>query len=97
MTEDIYEDIDKAVKRNTTSAIYGAVGALADTQAQLITLLLERGILTSLAAQQMINELDNTEYSQPPLNDTEQVRRKIVKWTATHLQSQVDWNRAADQ
>lgn len=97
MTEDIYKSIDEAVKRNTTSAIHGAVGGLADTQAKLITLLLERGLLTSPAAQKMINELHNTTYSQPPLNDTERLRREIAKWVASHLQSQVDWNRAADR
>ena len=97
MPDYIYERIEEAVKRDTTSAIHGAVGGLADAQAKLISLLLKHGILTSLAAQQMIGELHSAEYPQPPLTSSEHVRREIVKWVAEHLQGQVEWDQAADQ
>ncbi len=86
--------IETAVKRNASDAMRGTVAAMVDTQAAMITMLLEQGSITSLAAQQMINQLRGTKYPNPPLNGAEEVRRHFVKWTADHLQERVDWDRA---
>ena len=89
--------IDTTTQRNAAAAIRGAVGAMADTQAKMITMLLQQGTITSLTAQQMINELHRTKYNNPPLNDAESVRRHVVKWIADHLQERVEWDQATDQ
>ena len=89
--------IETATQRNAAAAIRGAVGAMADTQAKMITMLLQQGNITSLVAQQMITELRQTNYDNPPLNDAESVRRHFVTWIADHLQERVEWDQAADQ
>ncbi|MDE0694448.1 MAG: hypothetical protein OXH76_01275 [Boseongicola sp.] len=71
--------LDTAVQRNVAASVRGAVGALADTQAKMIATLLEHGSITSVAAQQMITQLHNTEYSNAPQNDAEQVKRHFVR------------------
>ncbi|MCY3874155.1 MAG: hypothetical protein OXF88_07680 [Rhodobacteraceae bacterium] len=97
MADNIYLLIEETAKRDVAGTIYGMVGALADTQAKMITLLLEQGAITSLAAQQMIGELRNKTYPQPPLTDPERVRREAVKWVADHLQECVEWDHATDR
>lgn len=89
--------IETAMKRNAANVIHGAVGALADAQAEMVTTLLEQGLLTSLAAQQMIDRLHNKKYSNPPLNDAESARRHLVRLIADRMQEEVEWDRAADQ
>ena len=89
--------IDTVIQRNAATAIHGAVGAMADTQAKMISMLLLQGKITSFAAEQMITELRQMNYGNPPLNDAESVRRHLVTWIADHLQDHVEWNLATDQ
>ena len=95
MADSIHRLIEETANRNVADVMFGMIGAMADAQAKMITLLLEQGIITSLAAQQMISELHNKTYPQPSLTDPERVRREAVKWVADHLQECVQWDRAA--
>lgn len=95
--DDLNKSIREIAESDIVDAIHGAIGALADVQGKMITILLRDGVLTSLSAQQMINELHNAKYQQPPLHAAERLRRETVKLIASHLQEKVEWDRASDQ
>ena len=91
--DELHRVLRETVDPNTDEAIRAAAFALADVQAELVSVLLAEKAISANALQQMLDDLRTRAYRQPPLNSAENLRRLFVPAIVEHLRQNVDWDR----